>query len=114
MTIFTISKNLSEFINRKDFDLGILIVVVDNCITTIVLNNKLLFIGELKKTNAYGIVIVGSSNYKLTHISTMKLTLSNDDRNIIDIIILKVLFFITLPVIILSISQISLIFSHGH
>jgi len=82
--------------------------------TTIVLNNKLLFIGELKKTNAYGIVIVGSSNYKLTHISTMKLTLSNDNRNIIDIIILKVLFFITLPVIILSISQISLIFSHGH
>jgi len=81
--------------------------VVDNYTTAIVLNNKLLFIGELKKTNANSIVIVGSSNHKPTHIGTVKLIISDDDKNIIVIIILKVLFFLILLVNILSISQIS-------
>jgi len=61
-TIFTALKNLLEFINRNNFDLNILMAVVDNCTTAIVLNDKSLFIGELKKTNTYDIVIVGSSN----------------------------------------------------
>ena len=45
--IFTTSKALTEFLDRKDFEFGTVIAVIDNYTIMIVLNNKSFFVGKL-------------------------------------------------------------------
>ena len=70
----------------------------------------MLFISDLKQTR---IVIVGGTNYRLTHISIAKLLVLDDEGWISSITIPKALYFPMSQVNVLSIGQISLLFRDG-
>ena len=72
-TIFSTTKLLAEFLDCYYFDFSTITVIVDNCTTITVLNDKFLFLEELKPTTSYGIITVGGTNYKLTYIGTAKM-----------------------------------------
>ena len=106
-TIFSTTKLLVEFLDWYNFDFDTITAIVDNYVMIIVLNNILLFIRELKPMTNYGIVTIGGTNYKLTHIGTTKITILDNDSMIKDIILSKALYFLMSLVNILSIEKMS-------
>ena len=107
-TIFTTTIDLSVFQNRTDFNLGSTTVVVDNCATVTVFNDKILFVGELISSNKHSIVTVGGSNYEPTHVGSSEASVRDNDGRILTVTISRALHFPPSPVNVLSIGQISL------
>ena len=106
-TIFATSKNLLEFTNWKDFKIGIIIAMVNNCVIMTVLNKKLLFLDNLKPTTHYSIITISDSDFKLTHIGIARTSIIDNNGLITTITIPQVLYFPTLPVNALSIRKLS-------
>lgn len=105
--IFVITKDPSKFLNRKDFELGTVAAVVNNCAMMTVLNNRSLFHGNLKLTSKYGIITVGGTDCKPTHIGTAQISICNDISDIITIPLSNTLYFPTSPVNAISIGKLS-------
>ena len=78
-----------------------------------VLNDILLFVGELKLITNYSIVTVESTDYKLTYIGTAKITVYDDDGNIKEILLKNALYFLTSSVNITYIGQLSQYYGKG-
>ena len=112
-TIFVTIKNLNEFIDRKDFEIGAISAVVDNYAIATDLNDTSLFVGKLTKISDYRIITIGRTNYKPTHIGTTKLLIKDDDSNISVLTILRALYFPSSLVNILSIGKLSLLYDNG-
>ena len=62
-TIFNESNSPSVFTDRGDFHLSLVHAVMDNCATTMGLNNTSLFAGKLKKVTEVGIDAVGGDDF---------------------------------------------------
>ena len=111
--IFATTKEPSEFLDKRDFEVGSIAVVVDNCATMTALNNKSLFPGNLMPISKHSIIAVSGSDYKPTHIGTAQISVCNDDGMIVDITLPNALYFPTSPVNIISIGQLSQYYSQG-
>ena len=74
VTTFATNKQPSSFSSREDFNLKAVYVVIYNCSTAIVLNNKDLFTSNFYRVIGIGIVIVGGGDYHLTYIGNAELS----------------------------------------
>ena len=93
-TMFTTANNLSTFNDRTDFKLGMITTFVDNHATVTVLNNKALFVGDLRKAQWIGVETVGSDNHRPNHVGAAEISIKDDESNIYNILIPNALFFL--------------------
>ena len=84
--------------------------VIDNCATEIILNNKSLFFGNLRKSQGIDIVTVGSDNNLPTHVEKSEFSIKDEERKIHNGRTPDALYFLSCLVSDLSIGKLSLKF----
>ena len=72
--VFAITKELVEFTNREDFNLGAISLVIDNYVTANVLNDRSLFKGLLEEVHNISIIIATGEDYLPIHKGIAKLS----------------------------------------
>ena len=70
MTILATTKYPLTFVSREYFNMHFIFVVIDNCATVMVLNNRELFCKDLRRVKCIGIVTVHGEDYYLIHKGT--------------------------------------------
>ena len=113
-TIFAALVDASVFLDKCDLDLGSIHVVIGNCATATMLNNKCLFVGPLGEVINVGIVKVAGEDYHPKHKGKAELSWNDDNDEIHTIAIDGALFFLLSPVNVVSVGNLSLGYGNGH
>ena len=91
--------------NRVSFELGAIAAVVENCDTSVVLNDCSLFVGGLKVAQG-----IGFFSHRPTHVGTAIISIKDDKNTIHSIEIPNALYFPSSPVNFVSTGKLSLNF----
>ena len=105
-----IHQSLENYIN---IELGAICAVVETSATATVINNCSLLTIYFRKAYGIEIITVGGYNHHLTHIGAPQISIKDDTSRIYHITIPNVLYFLLLPVNILSAGKLSLDYSDG-
>ena len=93
-TVFTTKKDPSVLKDTTTLDIGSITAVVENCATSMVLNNKELFVGgNVFPTNENSLITVGGIYCNPTHHGDAEISVRNYDGDMVSIPIQKALFF---------------------
>ena len=112
-TIFATSKDPSAFTGREDFVLNVQNVVINNCASETILNDRDFFDGNLRRVTGIGIIAVGGKNHQPIHTSTEHLSWKDDKGCMHDIELQHSLYFLSSPVNVVVLVQLRLHFGDG-